>query len=324
MKISTIISNYNYAQYLPAAIESVLMQTYKDLEIIVVDDGSTDDSRQVITHFQQKYPDKIKSIFQTNQGQGAAFNAGFEVSSGEIIAFLDADDVWKPNKIQRIVETFNASDVVGIMHQFDTIDKAGNLIHQGFIKRNLPSEDLAKLILDTGNAWWYPPTSALAYRRSALEKVLPMDTFKWRLCADGCLVYCTAFLGKIIALNEVLASYRIHGDNNHASNRKPGRERQSKSQAGIEMTNRYLNEFLQCIGYRERVDLSRNLSYRRTKYYLQGKWNPHEMFAISDLILRWPFYNSLERVNYLARFLIKSMGFLVRPIFFMNKITLSD
>lgn len=322
MKISIIITNYNYANYLPAAINSALAQTYSDQEIIIVDDGSKDDSRNVITQFQQKYPDKIKAIFQENQGQAAAFNTGFEAAKGEIIAFLDADDVWKPNKLQRVVEVLNQPDVVGTMHLLEMIDREGNVTSTPDSNERIPSGDLARVVLNTGNAWWFPPTSGLAYRRSILTKVFPMDTGKWRLCADGCLVYCTAFLGKIKTLNEVLGSYRLHGANNFSFSEHITNEQIAETQAGIEMTNQYLNEFLRRINYSEKVDLARNLQYRRTQYYLREKWDIDEMRAISGLILGWPFYSWQERAYYLARFWIKSVGFLIHPTSHLERRTI--
>jgi glycosyltransferase involved in cell wall biosynthesis len=322
MKVSVLISNYNYARYLPAAIDSVLAQTHRDIEIIVVDDGSTDDSRNVITQLQEKTPDKIKVIFQKNQGQGGAFNAGFERASGDIVAFLDADDVWKPNKLQRIVEAFSRPDIVGIMHHLDTIDADGKVIKNVSTQGAKLGENLAKIILKTGNAWCFPPTSGLAYRRSSLQKVFPIDPIKWRIWADGCIIYCTAFLGKVKTLNEELGSYRIHGANNHISREIATSEQEAKSQAGIEMTNQYINDFLQRIGYPERVELSRNLQYRRTKYYRQGKWNSGEVWAISRLILDWPYYSKQERVKYLARFLFKSGKFLARPTSYPESTTI--
>lgn len=87
MKVSIIIANYNYAKYLPTAVESVIDQTYTNTEIIIVDDGSKDNSPEVILQLAQKHPGKIKAIFQENQGQGAAFNTGFEATSGDIVAF---------------------------------------------------------------------------------------------------------------------------------------------------------------------------------------------------------------------------------------------
>jgi glycosyltransferase involved in cell wall biosynthesis len=311
MKVSVVISNYNYGRYLTKAINSVLSQTHSDVEIVVVDDGSQDDSRSVITQLQQTAPDKIKAIFQTNQGQGGAFNAGFAAATGEIIAFLDADDVWKPHKLQRIVEVFNQSDVVGVMHHLDVIDGNDNSINNASTQGPKLSEDLATLIVKTGNAWCFPPTSGLAYRREALEKVFPIDPVKWRIWADGCIIYCTAFLGKIKTLHENLGYYRIHGANNHMSGAIATKEQEAKSQIGIEMTNQYINDFLARIGYSPKVDLSRNLQYRRTKYYQQSKWDSKEVWAISLLILGWPFYSGQEKLYYLVRFLFKSGKFLV-------------
>ncbi|OKH11927.1 glycosyl transferase [Fischerella major NIES-592] len=315
MLVSVIISNYNYARYLSAAIESVLAQTYTNFEIIVVDDGSQDNSRDVINQYEQRSPHQVKGIFQENQGQGAAFNTGFAAARGEIIAFLDADDVWKPNKLQRIVEAFQDSNTVGVMHQLESIDAQDKLLDTNYTRGRVPNIELAKLILDTGNAWFYPPTSALAYRRSALTKVMPIDTKTWRLWADGCLVYCTAFLGKIQYLKEVLGSYRLHGKNYHASQQNPvlTSEEQASWQAAMETTNQGVNAFLERINYPARVDLMRNLDYRRSLYYWRGKWSTQEMLAISGIIIRYPFYTPTERVYFLFRFLLKSMGFLMRP-----------
>jgi glycosyltransferase involved in cell wall biosynthesis len=313
MKVSIIISNYNYAKYLPFAVESVIAQTYQNIEIIIVDDGSLDNSREVISQLQEKYPTYIKAIFQTNQGQGGAFNAGFAAASGELIAFLDADDTWKPHKLTTVVEAFNKPDIVGVMHHLDTIDGQGNILDTNPAKPPKLSEDLAQVILDTGNAWAFPPTSGLTYRRSALEKVFPMNTMKWRIWADGCLIYCTAFLGKIKTLEQELGSYRIHGENNHMKSTEATSQQEAKSLAGIEMTNQYINDFLESINYPRRVSLYRNLQYRRTKYYSCGKWNAREALVISRLILGWRFYTFSERIYYLSRFLMKSAAFLIRP-----------
>ncbi|GAB1544298.1 hypothetical protein NUACC21_69740 [Scytonema sp. NUACC21] len=303
MKVSVIISNYNYARYLAAAIESVLTQTYNNTEIIVVDDGSKDDSREVITQLAQKHPNKIKAIFQENQGQGAAFNTGFEAASGDIIAFLDADDVWKPNKLEQVVKAFNRPDIVGVMHLLDNIDSEGKRIPNTRTVGRLLDENLAEVIVETGNAWCFPPTSGLAYRRCTLSKFFPIDCVKWRLCVDGCLIYCTAFLGKIRTLNEVLGSYRLHGKNNFIQKRV---ELSATGQTGIEMTNEYINNFLKQIGHPSRVNLSRNLQYRRTNYYINCKWDFQEALDISNLILSWRFYNFLERIYYLVRFWMKN------------------
>ena len=315
MKVSVIISNYNYARYLTAAIESVIAQSYQDFEIIVVDDGSKDNSQEVIIRLQEQYPDKIKAIFQENRGQGSAFNAGFQACSGEIVAFLDADDIWKSNKLQEIVKVFQEKSVAGVMHLLEEVDAQGNLLTRKPPKKSKLDDDLAKIVIETGNAWNFPPTSALSYRRSILEQVFPIDAVKWRIWADGCLIYTTAFLGKITTVNRVLGGYRIHGANNHACS-EITQEQTDKALLGIKMTNEYINEFLEGINYPARVDLSRNLQLRRSQYYEQGIWNIRESSAISNLIIRWKFYSWYERIYYLIRFWIKNFN-----IFFQSTFT---
>jgi glycosyltransferase involved in cell wall biosynthesis len=319
MKVSIIISNYNYARYLKAAVDSVLAQTYQNIEIIIVDDGSTDNSSEVISQLTKQYPDKINPIFQVNQGQGVAFNTGFAAATGEIIAFLDADDVWRHNKLERVLTEFRRTEIVGVMHSLESIDALGNKIDSDVAKKLWLSEDLGQVVLNTGNGWSFPPTSGLTYRRSALEKVFPLDGVKWRLCADGCLIYCTAFLGKIKTLNDHLAYYRIHGANNHTSIEKVFAYEEN-ALLGIEMTNLYINEFLESIGYPQRVNLSSNLQYRRVRYYCGGVFNFQEACSISRLILGWQFYTWSERVYYLARFWIKNAKIILRPLVNIEKV----
>src|SRR5689334_15193361 len=104
---SIIINNFNYARYLGEAVDSALGQTYPNVEVIVVDDGSTDSSREVI----ERYGDRIRSVFKTNGGQPSAINAGFQVSRGELIANLDSDDLYDATTIERVVDTWSSNAV---------------------------------------------------------------------------------------------------------------------------------------------------------------------------------------------------------------------
>jgi glycosyltransferase involved in cell wall biosynthesis len=109
-RVSVIIPNYNYGRYLSAAIDSVLGQTYSHLEVIVVDDGSTDGSEAVL----RGYEGRVSWFQQRNQGVSAARNRGIQESRGELIAFLDADDVWHPQKIERQIAVLQ-DPAVGIV-----------------------------------------------------------------------------------------------------------------------------------------------------------------------------------------------------------------
>jgi len=107
--VSAIIPTYNSAKYIKEAVDSALSQTYKDIEITVVDDGSTDNTKNVL----KKYIDnrEIKYIYQENNGPASARNNGIRNSSGEFIAFLDADDTWKRGKLEKQMKLFDNKNV---------------------------------------------------------------------------------------------------------------------------------------------------------------------------------------------------------------------
>lgn len=94
--VSVIIPTYNYGRFVTQAVDSVLAQTYRPLEVIVVDDGSTDDTRQRLA----PYGDRIRYVYQQNAGPEAARNTGLELAQGEFVAFLDPDDYWLPGKLE--------------------------------------------------------------------------------------------------------------------------------------------------------------------------------------------------------------------------------
>src|SRR5437899_12739946 len=98
--VTALINTYNYGRFLPFAINSVLNQTYKNIEIIVVDDGSTDHTQEVL----ERYADRVRKIRTTNGGQAQARNVGIPLARGELLMLLDADDAWLPGKVQRRVE----------------------------------------------------------------------------------------------------------------------------------------------------------------------------------------------------------------------------
>ena len=111
-KVSVIIPNYNYGRFLGQAIQSVLDQSLQPHEIIVVDDGSTDDSKEILRSF----GDSIIVVEQANNGVAAARNKGGEISTGEFLAFLDADDYWLPEKLEKQMEKFRSDAEIGFVH----------------------------------------------------------------------------------------------------------------------------------------------------------------------------------------------------------------
>jgi len=100
-KISVIIATYNRAQYLPEAIDSVLNQSYQDFELVIVDDGSVDDTKAIVDKYINSNTGKIRYFYQENKGPGAARNRGIKEAKGEYVAFLDSDDIWLPEKLEK-------------------------------------------------------------------------------------------------------------------------------------------------------------------------------------------------------------------------------
>jgi glycosyltransferase involved in cell wall biosynthesis len=207
--VSIIINNYNYGRYLRAAIDSALAQTYPHVEVIVVDDGSTDNSREVI----ESYDKRIMPVMKANGGQGSAVNAGFAASSGEIVMFLDADDTLLPGAIAQVVGAWGPG-VAKLQFQLALIDDRGNPL--GVLvppfRRYAPNGDIRDRIVSYGE-YPSPPLSGTAYARTVLRRIMPLDEPIWLLAADKPLVFLTPFFGDVVSLRTPLGCYRIHSNN---------------------------------------------------------------------------------------------------------------
>jgi glycosyltransferase involved in cell wall biosynthesis len=211
--VSILINNYNYGNYLGDAIESALAQTYPNVEILVVDDGSTDHSAAVLA----AYADRVQVLYQANGGQAAAFNAGFSRSRGEIICFLDADDLFAPEKVQALVAAFAANGQVGwcfhsmTMWHVLTGEHARSDIGAG----RSGVYDIRRHV-QRGKLDGYLPiqaaTSGLSFRRSLLQQFLPMPAVI-RITSDDYLKYAAFGLSPGVILFQDLAIQRIHGNN---------------------------------------------------------------------------------------------------------------
>lgn len=243
--VSIAINNYNYARFLPEAIDSALNQTYPHVEVIVVDDGSTDHSQEIITN----YGDKIIPVFKENGGQASAFNAGFAASRGDIICFLDADDIFVPEKAAEVVKALGTHPDLGwCFHSLRWVETDGktsihtnsqkdpkisqnnyeSLIHEYDLRAHLKKGKL-KDKLDH-----LPSTTGLCFTRSLLQQILPMPEAKRIGLNDGYLEFTAIGLSKGMILNQELALYRVHGSNAYSQ-----RQDSQKVQARISVLTAY-------------------------------------------------------------------------------------
>ena len=157
-----IITSYNYARYLPAAMSSALAQSDRDLELIVVDDGSSDDSVAIA----RACPDvRVRTIAQPHRGLGAARNAGMRAARGWYIAFLDADDVWMPDKLGRQCAILERQPNVGLVYtRFGIIDAEGRRQSRGYRYLSAAPSGAILRYLVRGNAVGTPST--ICFRRA--------------------------------------------------------------------------------------------------------------------------------------------------------------
>jgi|SRR5687768_8088197 len=213
--VSIIINNYNYGSFVGQAIDSALNQTYKKFEIIVVDDGSTDHSREVIS----AYGEKIICVLKENGGQASAINAGFKQSKGSIILFLDADDYLSTRAVEAFVEKFDRDKIVKAHWPLWRVDVKGKKTGKYFPEEILSEGDLREQVIKYGPAHsggppHSPPASGNAWARSFLEKVMPVPEAEFRGGVDNYLFVLAPVYGEIRSISEPLGYYRVHGTNN--------------------------------------------------------------------------------------------------------------
>lgn len=204
-QVDVIIPAYNAAKYLPAAIESVIAQTFKNWTIILVDDGCTDNTEDVVAPFLARLGDRLKYIKQPNGGVSAARNAALRNSSAEFLALLDADDIWLPTRLEESVRCLRAKPNVGLTYGFNTrIDPDGAVLDT-FDRRQ-----------KHGEGWIAPylymrtidlPSPTITFRRKCTEDVGGFDE-TLTVTEDRDLWLRIALRYEIALIPKVLAYYR--------------------------------------------------------------------------------------------------------------------
>jgi glycosyltransferase involved in cell wall biosynthesis len=205
MRVSAIIDTYNYGRFIAEAIKSVLAQEPRPDQILVVDDGSTDHTPEIVKAFDVTYLRKL------NGGQASNLNFGISQAQGDIVCFLDADDVWLPGKVRKVLECFEKHPETAMVQHFQkSIDAEGRELHDG--SACLPRKAEATLADIRTGAASFSGTSALSFRREALQHVGPIPE-ALVYCPDEFLYTHVHFYGASRHLPEVLSARRLHGSN---------------------------------------------------------------------------------------------------------------
>ncbi len=209
--ISVVIPNYNYQDYVGPAIDSALALDWPNVEVIVIDDGSTDKSREVIA----SYGSRIKTILQDNSGQLVGCNKGFAMSRGEIVIFLDSDDLLHPTLVRELMAVWTPQ-VSKVQVQMRSIDAQGTPNGSFFPQYHVvPTAGDIRAWSTATTAYPTPPGSGNAYSRWFLEKIFPLHD----VCGTANDSYCLAaapYLGDVLTIPKPLVSYRVHGKNQGA------------------------------------------------------------------------------------------------------------
>lgn len=307
--VSIIINNYNYGSFLKEAIDSALSQTYPHIEVIVVDDGSTDNSREII----DSYKEQIVPVLKSNGGQASAFNSGFKASRGTIVCFLDSDDLFYPNKIEEclhfLIEKMRRNPLVMVYHLLEVMDKEGKSLDRR----------------EPASVWNYPPnlyeharryqyfpypaapTSGNVFSRALIERILPIpergENFVNR-AADNVLVRTAALLGEVYGIEQVLAGYRYHGSNIwHGTNWPLDEYREFTI-----LRDNFLNKKLQENHKEPIVSFFDSMD---SKYYYQQSNAYDEVLKLALRVIRWRV--SSESLVFFLKALIQYCLWLINP-----------
>jgi len=209
MEISVIIPAYNAAQYIGETITSVQNQKFEHWEMLIVDDGSKDDTRQIVEGFLSDK--RIRYIYQENAGVSTARNKGYQFSKGKFLAFLDADDVWLPERFTKMLQKFNANNSYGLVHTYmQIIDEHSN--KQDLIYKGKEGQLLDSLLLWDGCN--IPAPSSILVKREVIEQIGLFDK-DLSTAADQEFFFRVAKAFPIGMVREPLGLYRIHGNNMH-------------------------------------------------------------------------------------------------------------
>jgi glycosyltransferase involved in cell wall biosynthesis len=170
-RVSIVIPTFNLARYIGRTLDSVFAQTYTDYEVIVVDDGSTDDTPQVLA----QYAGRLQYHYQANRGVAAARNTALAKANGELIAYLDADDMWYPEKLARQVDFLDRHEECGIVHS-DTavIDETDGIIYAGFNKQTRREVPQGRCLMTLVRNAHIQPLTVLE-RRKCVEQTSGFD-----------------------------------------------------------------------------------------------------------------------------------------------------
>lgn len=291
--ISVVVATHNHAHFLPECLGSIKSQTYSNYELIVVDNGSTDNTKEVIGNLAW---DKLNYYYQNDTGSVAGpRNTGIKLAKGEYIAFLDSDDLWYSQKLKKTTEVLENDPGIDILSHYMWLKRQGKenlLLKVGPLKKNM-----FKFLLTLNRLLG----SATVVKRDVLMEIGGFDERKDFVHVEDYETWLrVAYIGRKFAfINEALGEYRVHDSNlSHDFERALLNE--------INVINKHFRSFKSKIPFYEpflrsiplsRVFLTMGVKYFLRKQYMKGFFNILKSFFINPLslldFLLHSFYNAL-------------------------------
>lgn len=219
-RFSVLVASYNQADYVLATLDTVATQTLDDWELVVVNDGSTDDTAERVQgwmrHHQAERSNRMVMETIPNAGQSAAMEHGYGLCRGEYICLLDSDDLWLPGKLEAVDRATRTDPDAGmIVHPLYVVDSEGRRTGDVRPKRAKLTHGDARAQVRATSRHVAPATSGVVLRSDVFARLLPMPTRRFRTAADLYLTLGGALEAPVHAMDEPLAEYRMHPDGAH-------------------------------------------------------------------------------------------------------------
>jgi glycosyltransferase involved in cell wall biosynthesis len=215
--VSILLANYNYANYIGQSIESVLQQSYRRWELVICDDGSTDNSVPVIESYVER-DNRVRLVRKPNGGHTSALNTAFSISSGDIVCFLDSDDLYLPEKLAMVVGACTSHANAGlVVHRVIRVNSQLQKLGVWPLS-DLPDGWLGPDLLKAGGILPYaPPTSGISLRREIAEILFPVSVVPpLHMCPDQVIMRLAPLVTSIKRIPDALAEYRLHDTNTYS------------------------------------------------------------------------------------------------------------
>lgn len=286
--VSVVMPVYNSEKYLNESIDSVLNQTYKNIELIVIDDGSTDNSSTIVN----QYANRLVYIKQDNKGVAAARNAGIAVSKGTYIAFIDSDDIWDKKKVEIQREILDRNPNIGLVYSDHATFDDNGIIFRNVAKGRGMSRPSGDIFFDLILCCLFQ-TSTVMVRRGLLEKV-GLFNVDYRSGEDYDLWLRIASCSEVAYAPHVLAMYRQHPLS--ITNKKP---EDSKENYEMPMEIIVIEKNLLASKKQFPAQFSRKVNFRISEIFFSRAYG--EFYRDNNYLALRYFVNSIKKTPWRAK-----------------------